>query len=109
VQRLSKQTGAGGPLHTTGNEKINAALKVLQKERERMAVKAEKDEDRDKIDDSVRVSSTYQDKDMADGTGGPQAPVDNVDNAFKILVHNATEEFGFVPMMFTTASSNFLG
>ena len=34
---------------------------------------------------------------MVDETDQPHAPVDEVDNALKILVRNATEEFGFAP------------
>ena len=34
---------------------------------------------------------------MVDEAGQPQAPMDKVDNALKILVRNAVEEFGFIP------------
>ena len=51
-------------------------LKVLQTE-------AEKHKDRD--------------EDMADEAGQSQASMGKVGNALKILVHNATEEFGFIP------------
>lgn len=34
---------------------------------------------------------------MVDEVGQPPALVRTVDNALKILVHNATEEFGFAP------------
>jgi len=42
-------------------------------------------------------SAADQDEEMVDETDQPQTPVDTVDNALKILVRNATEEFGFIP------------
>ena len=56
----------------------------------------EKNEDRDRVGDGGR-SATDRDVGTVDGTGQPQALMVNVDDALKILVHNATEEFGFAP------------
>jgi hypothetical protein len=53
----------------TNDEPIDAALEVLQR-----------------------------DEDLVDQAGQPWARVDNVDDALKILVHNATEEFGYAPI-----------
>jgi hypothetical protein len=61
-------------LPVTNDEEIDAVLKILQIEKERKG-----------------------DEDMADEAGQPLAPVDNVRNAFEILVRNATKEFGFAP------------
>jgi hypothetical protein len=58
----------GPALPTTDDKSIDAALKVLR-----------------------------MDGDSVDQAGQPRAPVDNVDDALKILVHSATEEFGFAP------------
>ena len=82
---------------------FDAALKVLQIEREKK--KAEEEEQAmEEMDDSTRASDTDQDQTMADVAGQPQATVKKVDDiktlvddAFKILVRNATEEFGFIP------------
>jgi len=66
-------------LPITDDEAIDTVLEVLQAE-----VEKHKDRDEDTVDEA----------------GQPQAPMDNVDNALKILVHNATEEFeefGFIP------------
>ena len=60
---------------TPGEKAAINALKILQ-----MAREAEKNEDEDR-----------------GKAGQPQAPVDIMDNALNILVHNATEEFGFIP------------
>jgi hypothetical protein len=62
------------------------------------------EEDRDDICDGIRTLATDQDKNMVDEADQSHAPVRN---ALEILVHNATEEFGFAPI--TTASSIFLG
>jgi hypothetical protein len=62
------------------------------------------EEDRDDICDGIRTLATDQDKNMVDEADQSHAPVRN---ALEILVHNATEEFGFAPI--TTASSTFLG
>ena len=43
-------------------------------------------------------SAADQDEDMVDEADQPQTPLDKVDNALKILVRNATEEFGFIPL-----------
>jgi len=63
-------------LPITDDEAIDTVLEVLQAE-----VEKHKDRDEDTVDEA----------------GQPQAPMDNVDNALKILVHNAAEEFGFIP------------
>jgi len=86
-------------LPTTEEMEISAALEVLQKEMEKKKVEeAEKNEDRDEMDDDIGTSATDQDEDedMIGGEGQPQAPM-KVDDALKILVKNATEEFGFAP------------
>ena len=77
----------GSTLPITGDESIDAALKVLQRE-------AEKEKGH-----SIKTSSTDQDENTGEADQ-PQAPVDNtlkIDDALKILVHNATQEFGFAP------------
>ena len=74
-------------LPTPGKLAVNTALKILQTARE-----VEKDEDRGEVGDGLGVSAADRDK-----ASQPQTPMDNVDNALKILVHNAIEEFGFVP------------
>ena len=97
----------------TSNNAINAALGILR-EREKV-VEAEKNEDLDSMGDGFRSSATDRDEDMVDATGNkdtvdetgdegmvdeagqPPAPVDTVDNALEILVHNAIEEFGLAP------------
>jgi len=71
---------------TTGEREIDTALEVLQ-----AAMEAEKNEDHEEI------GSGDQDKDMVDEVGRPLALTGKVENALKILVHNATEEFGFSP------------
>jgi hypothetical protein len=56
--------------------------------------------DHDEIGDRIRASATDQDENMVDQPGQPQALVDKVNkvnNALKILMANATEEFGFAP------------
>jgi len=84
----------GSTLPTTDKEAIDAVLEVLRMEREKVKVmEAEENEDRDEMGDDISASATDQDEDMVDEAG----PMDNVDNALKILVHNATEEFGFAP------------
>ena len=86
-------------LPTTKETEIVAALEVLQKEMEKKKVEeAEKDKDRDEMDDDIGTWATDQDEDedMVGGEGQPQAPM-KVDDALKILVKNATEEFGFAP------------
>jgi hypothetical protein len=95
----------------TGSNKIDAALKVLQRERERererenaveMLAEAEEEEYCDEVSDDIKASVTDQDKNMAEA-GQPQAPVGDgkIDkalyDALKTLVHNATQQFGFIP------------
>ena len=83
----------GPTLPTSGDEVIDAVLKVLQMERERRKadVRQTGEEDCNKMDDSIGASAADKDEDMVD------TPVDEVGNALRILVHNATEEFGFAP------------
>ena len=77
---------------TTGEQEIDTALEVLQTAREaEKVVEAEKNEDREEMGNGDRAG------DMIDEVGQPLALVGTVDNALKILVHNATEEFGFAP------------
>ena len=80
---------------TTNDNAIDAALEVLQTERERK--EAEKNEDCDEMADGIGASATDQDVEMMDAANQPQALVGKVDNALEILVRNATEEFGFAP------------
>ena len=61
----------------------------MEREREKVV----EEEDRDKMDGDIRASATDQDEPMADEVGQP----DKVNNALKILVHNAIEEFGVAP------------
>ena len=79
---------------TTDDNAIDAALGVLR-EREKV-VEAEKNEDPD-MGDGFTTSAIDRDEDMADEAGQPLTPVSTVDNALKILVDNAIEEFGFAP------------
>ena len=67
-----------------------AMLRVLQVEREKMVA----EEDCDKMDGVVALAPD-QDENMVDETSQSQSP--EVRNALKILVRNATEEFGFAP------------
>ena len=66
---------------------IKSALEILH-----TAGEAEKDEDRGEVDDDLGALAADRDK-----AGQLQTPMDGVDNALKILVHNAIEEFGFIP------------
>jgi len=88
----------GPTLPITGHKGVDAALEVLQIEREReKAVEVEK-EGCNRVDSGIPgPSAADQDEEMVDVTDQPQTPVDEVDNALKILVRNATEEFGFIP------------
>ena len=87
-------------LQTTGDSELDAALEVLQKEMVRVKVMKEKqgdkeqEGDRDKMDDGTGPSVIDQDELVVDD---PDKLGDSVDKAFKILLHNATEEFGFAP------------
>ena len=68
-------------------EPVDVAMEVLQAEREREKVLAA---DRDKVDDDNEA--------MAVDVGAqPQTPAYGVDDALKILIKNATEQFGFAP------------
>jgi len=88
----------GATLPTTGNHVIDAALEVLQTEREKTVKVVVKEwDDHDKMGDSIRTWATDQVKNMVNEAGQPQAPVTQVDDAFEVLVRNATEEFGFIP------------
>jgi len=80
--------------HAINGEALNAVLKVLQTEREKKK-EEEEEEDCDETGDGTSASATGQDQTMADVTGKPR--VDEVDDVLKILVRNATEEFGFAP------------
>ncbi|KAF9779833.1 hypothetical protein BJ322DRAFT_344792 [Thelephora terrestris] len=74
---------------TTGNRAVDFALGVLRKERE---TKAEKESQGD-----MGNELGAHDVDMADEPGQPQGLDKAVDNAFEILLRNATEEIGFAP------------
>ena len=97
----------------SGSHEIDAALQVLQKERERAKVMKEEQEqgkdqkeegqeqgdeeqedDCDEMGDSIGPSVTDQGELMVDDPDKLRALVDN---ALKILLHNAIEEFGFAP------------
>ena len=79
----------------TGDMAIDAVLEVLQTERERKGVMAvEKTDNRDEMDDGASTAVMDQGENIVEEVDQPQAPVDN---ALKILVHNATEEFCFAP------------
>jgi len=78
----------------TDDKRIGAVLEIFQTERKREVIETV-EEGRDGVD--ISASATDQDEIMVD-VGQPQTPVDiAVDKAFKILVRNATEEFGFAP------------
>ena len=71
---------------------IDAALEVLQVEREKVMEVEEEDCSELGNDSGALVM------DITDETDQLQAPADKlVDNALEVLVHNATEEFGFAP------------
>jgi hypothetical protein len=78
-------------LPTTDDKNIYAALEVLQTEREKGNC--------DGVVSDINASTTDQGKPMIEADR-PQTPVDN---ALKILVRNATEEFGFAPRDVYTA------
>jgi len=85
-------------LATTDDEGIDAALEVLQIERQREnAVEVEKGVCDSVGGGSLGSSAVDQDENMVDETDQPQTAVDEVDNALKILVRNAIEEFGLIP------------
>jgi hypothetical protein len=90
----------GSPtLPTTGDRAIDAALGVLQTEAEREKVVEAEKEDHYEMAHGINASSTDQHGNLVDADK-PQAPVENalkIDDALKILVHNATREFGFAP------------
>ena len=70
----------GSTLPTTGDQDINAALEVLRTERK-----------------GNSTSAMAHGKNRADQPDQPRAPEDKMDSALKILVRNATDEFGFIP------------
>jgi len=77
---------------TTGNKNLDAVLEVLHRERERRKAMA----DRGSTDD-VRAPAVDRDENMVDGTSQQQVSAHDVEEALRILVCNATEEFGFAP------------
>ena len=93
-------------LQKTGNHEIDAALQVLQKERARVKVMkeegkdqkekgdGEQEDDWDGMGGGIRPSVTDQGELMVDDPAKLPALLDN---AFKILLRNAIEEFGFAP------------
>jgi len=88
----------GPTLPITDHEEIDAALEVLQIEREREKAAEVEEKDCDSVGrGSLGSSAADQDENMVDETDQPQTPVDKVDNALKILVRNAIEEFGPIP------------
>ena len=76
-------------LNTTGNVVVDAALEVLRAEREG---EEEEERDRDATGHGTGSSAANQ-----DATTSGKATWEAVDHALKILVRNATEEFGFAP------------
>ena len=86
----------GLTLPTTNDDPIVAALKVLQSEREKEE-EEEEEEDRGEKGDSIKTSAVAQDEIMGDQENRPQTSPKIVDEAFRILVRNATEEYGFAP------------
>jgi len=87
----------GLTLPTTHDEAFNAMLKVLQTEREMEKVAGAEEEGRGGMGDCTGALAADQDQPTADVAGQPPASAGEVDNALKILVRNATEEFGFAP------------
>ena len=96
----------------SGSHEIDAALQVLQKERERVEVMKEEQEGKDQKEEGQEQGDEEQEDDcdeMGDSIGPSvtdqgELMVDDpdklralVDNALKILLHNAIEEFGFAP------------
>ena len=54
---------------------VGALLEILQKEMEKKKVEeAERNEDRDEMDDDIGASATDQDEDMVSGEGQPHEP-----------------------------------
>ena len=90
----------------TGNSAFDAALEVLQTEGRKVAAMAMTAEEKKAVETEEEVQETEE---MSDGlrvsaieVGHKQAPVNHgkdkaVNDAFKVLVRNATEEFGFAP------------
>ena len=85
LPRLNEST-----LRTSHDTAVDAVLEVLQTERKLMEA-----EDHGEVGDVIGASATDKDEKMADEM--LQATEEEVDNAFEILVRNATEEFGFAP------------
>jgi len=85
-------------LPIANNKAIDAALEVLQMERKREAETEETGgEGRNGVGDGITASATDQDEIMGEAGQLPAPEEITVDNVLKILVHNATEEFGFAP------------
>ena len=100
-------------LSITNDKAIDAALEVLRESGK--AVEAEKNEDKNMAEETGNEDTAHEtgnedtvDEDMVGEAGKPLTPVDTVDDALKILVHNAIEEFGLPPVTCTAASSNFI-
>ena len=53
--------------------------------------------DRHEVCNGIGASALGQDENMVDEGGQPLSQMDRVDKALEVLVHNATEEFGFAP------------
>ena len=82
--------------HSTGDENIDTVLGVLRTETETGVVVVV---DRDEMGGCTAASATDQDENMAEANQlqTPVADTLKMDDALKILVHNATQEFGFSP------------
>ena len=80
----------GSTLPATGDRTFDAALQVLQAERGKREVGGW-DNDRD----VVEAMAVDRDENMVGKAAQP--PAHKVDDAIKVLVRNATEEFGFAP------------
>jgi hypothetical protein len=89
--------------HSTGDERIDAVLEVLRTETEAKTAAVVVVEDRDEMDGCTTASATDQDENMAEADQLQTPVVDTLkiplkmDDALKILVYNATQEFGFSP------------
>jgi hypothetical protein len=93
------RSGLKGPLLRSTTERIDAALKVLRAETGAVVVVEVVEEGRDEMGDCIEASAADQDETMTEA-GQLQAPVANtlkMGDALKILVRNATQEFGFAP------------
>ena len=89
------------PPHTVGNEDIDAVLEVLQTERRRKEAEEEEEGYAAVVAEALAAvgndsGGVPMDEDEI-AVSAPGQVRDPADDAFEVLVRNATEEFGFAP------------